>query len=67
MRRRTLLIAVGLVVLGLISGLSLYGRAKEKDMEPKESIARAAESKAAGGRIDASPQERLETATFAMG
>ena len=66
MRRRTLLIAVGLVVLGLISGLSLYGRAKEKDMEPKESIARAAESKAVGG-IDASPQERFETATFAMG
>ena len=36
-------------------------------MEPKESIARAAESKAVGGRIDASPLERFETATFAMG
>jgi len=36
-------------------------------MEPKESIARAAEPKAVEGRIEASPRERFETATFAMG
>jgi hypothetical protein len=66
-RRRTLLLAVGLLVLGLISGLSLYGRAKEKDMDSKESVASAAEPKAVEGHFDASPQGRIETATFAMG
>ncbi len=67
MRKRTLLIALGLAVLGLISGLSLYGLPKEKDMASKEGIASAAEPTGVKGHFEASPQKRFETATFAMG
>ena len=67
MRKRTLSIALGLVGLGLISGLSLYGLHKEKHMDSKEGIASAAETTSVNGHDDASPQERTETATFAMG
>ncbi len=67
MRKRTLSIAAGLAILGLLSGLSLYGRPKEKDMDSKENGARPVEVASAGGQIDASPQKRFETATFAMG
>jgi hypothetical protein len=41
--------------------------AKENDMDSKENRASAREPKGAGGRITASPKERFETATFAMG
>ena len=66
MRKRTLLIVLGIVILGLISGLSLHGPAKEKDMDLKESIVRAAEPAGVDGHPGAFPQ-KTETATFAMG
>ena len=45
MKKRTPLLALGLVVLGLISGLSLYGPAKEKDMEARATRLLAARRK----------------------
>lgn len=64
MRNKRLLVIPELIVLGLISGLSLYGPAKEKNMDMKESIASAAERKSVN---DAPSPKRFETATFAMG
>jgi hypothetical protein len=66
-RKRTLLTMVGLAILGLISGLFAYGPVKEKGMESKKSIARAAEPAAAGRPLGASSRKSTETATFAMG
>ena len=62
-----MLTALGLVILGLISGSFLYGPHKEKDMDSKEGVLNAAELKGVGERLDASLPERIETATFAMG
>jgi hypothetical protein len=66
-RKKTLLTMLGLVFLGLVSGFVFYGPLKEKDMDSKESMTNAAEKVAVNGRLGASPQERTETATFAMG
>jgi hypothetical protein len=67
MRKRPLLIAVGLASLGLISGLALYGPHKEKNMDTKTNIAGATEATGAKGQVDTSLGVRTETATFAMG
>jgi hypothetical protein len=67
MRKRPLLIAAGLASLGLISGLSLYGPYKEKNMDTKVNIVSAAETTGVKGDEVASPGTRTETATFAMG
>jgi hypothetical protein len=66
-RKRTLLTVPGLLFLGLVSGIVFYGPLKEKDMDSRESMASAAAPTAVNGRLGASPQERTETATFAMG
>jgi hypothetical protein len=67
MRKGTMSAALGIAILGLISGLSLYGPVKEKDMDSKERIASAAEPRGVSGHIDAPLPEKIETATFAMG
>lgn len=67
MRTRTLLTALGLLFIGFVSGLVFYGPLKEKNMDVKESMANAAEPVAVNGHSGTSPQERTETATFAMG
>ena len=67
MRKKTLSIAAGFVILGLSIGTVPLRASKEKDMDSKENGARPAEVASAGGQIDASPQKRFETATFAMG
>jgi hypothetical protein len=65
MRKRTLLTITGLVILGLISGLFIYGPTKEKNMDSRKSITSAAT--AVTGPFDAPRQDGIETATFAMG
>jgi hypothetical protein len=67
MRRRMLLTITGLAILGLISGLFIYGPTKERDMDSRKSVARAAEPTAVTGPVDAPRQDRIETVTFAMG
>ena len=66
MRKGTLLMVLGIVILGLISGLFLHGPAKENNMDSKGSIVRLAEPAGVDGHPGAFPQ-KTETATFAMG
>jgi hypothetical protein len=58
---------IGAVVLGLVSGIFLYGPGKEKAMDSAKSLARTAEAKDLGRQPDDSSQKLVETATFAMG
>lgn len=70
MGKRTLLVALGLASLGLVSGLTLYGLHKEKNMDTKVNVVGAAEAAGVSGNlghVDTSPGIRMETATFAMG
>lgn len=67
MRKRALLVAAGLAILGLITGLSLHGPAKEKNMDSRERRAKAGEPASAGRHFEIALPERIETATFAMG
>jgi hypothetical protein len=66
-RKRTGPAMMGLAILGLVSGLFLYGPGKEKHMDSKEKIVGAEEPTVVAGTPDVSRRERIETATFAMG
>jgi hypothetical protein len=66
-RKRAVLTIMGLAILGLISGLSLYGPGKEKHMDSKENVMSGAEPTAVSRPVDVSRRESIETATFAMG
>jgi hypothetical protein len=55
------------MALGLVSGLFLYGTAKEGNMDMRERVADAKEPAGTDRHLGASLPERIETATFAMG
>ena len=67
-RKRALLMGVGLAVLGLISGLYAYNAVKGRDLSMKKGMeSAAADRMAVPPPIDASQPGTIETATFAMG
>ena len=67
-RRRALLLGVGFVLLGLISGLFAYESVKERGATMKRGIqAAVADRTAVPPPIDVSRPAALETATFALG
>jgi hypothetical protein len=68
-RKWTLLTGVGLIALGLISGLYAYESAKGRDVNMKKGMESAATDVrvAVPPPIDASRPGTIETATFAMG
>ena len=67
-RKWAMLTGVGLVALGLISGLYAYESAKGRDVSMKKGIeSAAADRMAVPPPIDASRPATIETATFAMG
>ena len=67
-RRRALLLGVGFVVLGLISGLFAYESVKERGVTVKRGAeAAAADRMAVPPPIDVSRPGTIETATFALG
>ncbi len=67
-RKPVLLSAAGLVVLGLIVGVSVYESIKGGGVTmTRDREAVAAERMAVPPPIDASRPQRIETATFALG
>ena len=67
-RKPAVLTGVGLLVLGLISGLYAYESVKEKDVSMKKGMESAAEDRmSVPPPIDASRPGTVETATFALG
>ncbi|MGD0488449.1 MAG: hypothetical protein ABSB94_14800 [Syntrophorhabdales bacterium] len=67
-RKPALLTGLGVVLLGLISGLYAYESVKEKDVSMKKGMqCAAADRMAVSPPIDASRPGTSETATFALG
>ena len=67
-RKRALWTGVGLVVLGLISGLYAYDAVKGRDVSMKKGMeSAAADRMAIRSPTEASRPGTIETATFAMG
>ncbi|MGD0238187.1 MAG: hypothetical protein ABSC55_27100 [Syntrophorhabdales bacterium] len=67
-RRRALLLGVGFVVLGLISGLFAYESVKQRGVTVKRGAeAATADRMAVPPPMDVSRPGTIETATFALG
>jgi len=67
-KKRVLVAGVGLVALGLISGLYAYESVRGRDVNMKKGMeSAAADRMTAPPPIDASRPGTIETATFALG